>query len=159
MSESESLMSQVQVEQQSYQMPPLDGFTVAYFLTVADIERSVRFHGTVFGGRILSRGDRSGAPGYIQIANFIRSLANSAVDMEIVSGIVRLARVMRIGTVAEYVADEAIANAAVNAGVDALQGHAIQPPIPLADALNWCRSSNAARWSEWTDPLVRQIVS
>jgi len=69
MSESESLMSQVQVEQQIYQMPPLDGFTVAYFLTVADIERSVRFYGTVFGGRILSRGDRSGAPGYIQIAN------------------------------------------------------------------------------------------
>ena len=33
-------MNQVQVEQKSYQMPPQDGFTVAYFLTVADIERS-----------------------------------------------------------------------------------------------------------------------
>src|SRR5262249_8776618 len=51
------------------QMPPQDGFTVAYFLTVADIERSARFYETVFGGRILSRGDSSGAPGYIQIAN------------------------------------------------------------------------------------------
>jgi hypothetical protein len=30
-------MNQVQVEQKSYQMPPQDGFTVAYFLTVADI--------------------------------------------------------------------------------------------------------------------------
>jgi pimeloyl-ACP methyl ester carboxylesterase len=28
-----------------------------------------RFYETVFGGRILSRGDSSGAPGYIQIAN------------------------------------------------------------------------------------------
>jgi predicted enzyme related to lactoylglutathione lyase len=62
-------MSQVQVEQKTYQMPPQDGFTVAYFLTVADIERSARFYEAVFGGRILSGGDRSGAPGYIQIAN------------------------------------------------------------------------------------------
>ena len=59
-------MNQVQVEQKSYQMPPQDGFTVAHFLTVADIERSARFYETVFGGRILSRGDSSGAPGYIQ---------------------------------------------------------------------------------------------
>jgi catechol 2,3-dioxygenase-like lactoylglutathione lyase family enzyme len=58
-------MTQVQVEQKSYQMPPQDGFTVAYFLTVADIERSARFYETVFGGRILSRGP----PGYIQLAN------------------------------------------------------------------------------------------
>jgi predicted enzyme related to lactoylglutathione lyase len=58
-------MNQVQVEQKSYQMPPQDGFTVAYFLTVADIELSARFYEKVFGGRILSRGP----PGYIQIAN------------------------------------------------------------------------------------------
>jgi hypothetical protein len=37
-------MEQVRVEQQSYQMPPLDGFTVAHFLTVADIDRSARFY-------------------------------------------------------------------------------------------------------------------
>jgi predicted enzyme related to lactoylglutathione lyase len=62
-------MNQVQVEQKNYQMPPQEGFTVAYFLTVADIERSARFYEKVFGGRILSRGDSKGAPGYIQIAN------------------------------------------------------------------------------------------
>jgi predicted enzyme related to lactoylglutathione lyase len=62
-------MNQVQVEQKSYQMPPQDGFTVAHFLTVADIERSARFYETVFGGRILSSGDKRGAPGVIQIAN------------------------------------------------------------------------------------------
>ena len=62
-------MNAVQVEQDSYEMPPVEGFTVAYFLTVADIERSARFYETVFGGRILSRGDSNGAPGYIQIAN------------------------------------------------------------------------------------------
>lgn len=62
-------MNEVEVNGRSYQMPPLDGFTVAHFLTVADIERSARFYETVFGGRIASRGDTKGAPGYIQIAN------------------------------------------------------------------------------------------
>jgi predicted enzyme related to lactoylglutathione lyase len=68
-SEQEPPMSPVQVEQKSYQMPPLEGITVTHFITVADIERSARFYETVFGGRILSRGDSKGAPGYIQIAN------------------------------------------------------------------------------------------
>src|SRR6516165_2922217 len=62
-------MNQVQVEQKRYQMPPQDGVTVAHFLTVADIERSLQFDEAVFGGRILSRGDSRGAPGYMQIAN------------------------------------------------------------------------------------------
>jgi hypothetical protein len=35
-------MSEVQVEQKTYQMPPQDGITIAHFLTVADVERSLR---------------------------------------------------------------------------------------------------------------------
>jgi hypothetical protein len=62
-------MAAVQVEQKNFEMPPRDGFTIAQFLTVADINRSVDFYATVFGGRILSRGDSRGAPGYVQIAN------------------------------------------------------------------------------------------
>ena len=68
-SESESSMDSVQIEQRSYEMPPREGISIAHFLTVADIDRSARFYETVFGGRILSRGDSSGAPAYIQIAN------------------------------------------------------------------------------------------
>jgi putative intracellular protease/amidase/predicted enzyme related to lactoylglutathione lyase len=68
-SESESSMDSVRIEQRSYEMPPREGISIAHFLTVADIERSARFYETVFGGRILSRGDSSGAPAYIQIAN------------------------------------------------------------------------------------------
>ena len=64
----EPSMNGVQVEQKSYEMPPREGFSVAHFLTVADVDRSARFYETVFGGRILSRGDSNGAPGYIQIA-------------------------------------------------------------------------------------------
>jgi catechol 2,3-dioxygenase-like lactoylglutathione lyase family enzyme len=59
----------VQVEQKSYEMPPQEGFTITYFLTVADIERSARFYEKVFGGRVLSLGDSKGASGHIQIAN------------------------------------------------------------------------------------------
>ena len=62
-------MSQVQVEQKAYQMPPQDGITIALFITVTDIERSLRFYERVFEGRVVSRGDSKGAPGYIQIAN------------------------------------------------------------------------------------------
>jgi catechol 2,3-dioxygenase-like lactoylglutathione lyase family enzyme len=62
-------MTEIRVEQESYEMPPRDGFTVTHFITVANIERSLRFYETVFGGRVLSRGDSRGAPGYIQIAN------------------------------------------------------------------------------------------
>ncbi len=62
-------MTAVHVEQETFEMPPREGFTVAHFLTVADIERSARYYEKVFGGRILSRGDADGAPAYIQLAN------------------------------------------------------------------------------------------
>ncbi len=61
-------MDKVRVEQMSYQMPPLEGFTVAHFLTVADLKRSAEFYKTVFGGEIVSMGDGD-APPYIKIAN------------------------------------------------------------------------------------------
>jgi catechol 2,3-dioxygenase-like lactoylglutathione lyase family enzyme len=61
-------MDEVHVDQSTYQMPPQEGFTVAHFLTVADIERSVDFYAKVFGGEVVSRGDGN-APPYIKIAN------------------------------------------------------------------------------------------
>ena len=66
---SEPAMNSLQIEQKRYEMPPKEGISIAHFLTVADIDRSLRFYETVFGGRALSRGDSKGAPGYIQIAN------------------------------------------------------------------------------------------
>ncbi len=62
-------MAEVQVGRKTYQMPPQDGITIAHFITVADVERSLRFYEKVFGGHIVSRGDSKGAPGFIQIAN------------------------------------------------------------------------------------------
>ena len=62
-------MSEVQVEQKTYQMPPQEGISVAHFLTVTDIQRSINYYEKVFGARVLSRGDAGGAPGYLQLAN------------------------------------------------------------------------------------------
>src|SRR5215472_13554247 len=62
-------MDEVRVEQATYQMPPQDGITVAHFITVADIDRSVEFYQRVFGGEVVSRGDDKGAPPYLKIAN------------------------------------------------------------------------------------------
>lgn len=58
-----------QVEEKNYEMPPREGISIAHFLTVADIDRSARFYATVFGGRILSKGNSNGAPAYLQLAN------------------------------------------------------------------------------------------
>ena len=61
-------MDEVQVDQKNYQMPPVEGITIAHFLTVADLKRSAEFYKTVFGGEIVSMGDGD-APPYIKIAN------------------------------------------------------------------------------------------
>ena len=54
--ESQLATSGVQIEQKSYEMPPREGISIAYFLTVPDIERSARYYEMVFGARILSLG-------------------------------------------------------------------------------------------------------
>jgi putative intracellular protease/amidase/catechol 2,3-dioxygenase-like lactoylglutathione lyase family enzyme len=67
-SRKEPSMNAVQVEKKSYEMPPREGFSVAHFLTVADVERSARYYEKVFGARILTMGDGN-APPYLQLAN------------------------------------------------------------------------------------------
>ena len=64
----ETTMNSVQVEQKSYEMPPREGISIAFFLTVADIERSARYYEKVFDARILSLGE-GGAPAFLQLAN------------------------------------------------------------------------------------------
>jgi len=62
-------MNSVNIDQDSYEMPPRVGISIAHFLTVKDINRSADFYAKVFGAQILSRGDQDGAPGYLRIAN------------------------------------------------------------------------------------------
>src|ERR1700676_4044752 len=68
LSELETSMKSVEVEQKSYEMPPREGISIAHFITVADIKRSARYYEKVFGARILSLGDGN-APAYLQLAN------------------------------------------------------------------------------------------
>jgi catechol 2,3-dioxygenase-like lactoylglutathione lyase family enzyme len=68
MTGSEASTNSIQIEQKSYEMPPREGISIAHFLTVADIDRSLNYYENVFGARILSRGDGN-APGYLQLAN------------------------------------------------------------------------------------------
>jgi len=68
MTGSESSMDGVQIAQRSYEMPPREGISIAHFLTVTDIDRSLDYYEKVFSARILSRGDGN-APGYLQLAN------------------------------------------------------------------------------------------
>jgi len=68
MTGSASSVDSVQIEQKSYEMPPREGISIAHFITVADINRSLDYYEKIFGARILSRGDGN-APGYLQLAN------------------------------------------------------------------------------------------
>lgn len=68
MAGSDSPTDTIQVEQKSFEMPPREGMSIAHFLTVADIDRSLNYYEKVFGADILSRGDGN-APGYLQLAN------------------------------------------------------------------------------------------
>ena len=61
-------MNSVQVAQKSYEMPPREGMSIAHFLTVTDIQRSLDYYEKIFGARVLSRGDGN-APGYLRLAN------------------------------------------------------------------------------------------
>jgi predicted enzyme related to lactoylglutathione lyase len=64
----EPSMTAVQVDHETYEMPPREGMSIAHFLTVADTERSARYYEKVFGARILTMGDGN-APPYLQLAN------------------------------------------------------------------------------------------
>ena len=62
-------MSEAHVGRKSYRMPPQEGFTIAHFLTVADVKRSVRFYEKVFDGKVLYESKEKGDPAFLQIAN------------------------------------------------------------------------------------------
>jgi predicted enzyme related to lactoylglutathione lyase len=62
-------MHEANVDEKVYRMPPREGFTIAHFLTVADIARSVSFYEKVFDGKVVRIYDEPGEPAYLQIAN------------------------------------------------------------------------------------------
>jgi EAL domain-containing protein (putative c-di-GMP-specific phosphodiesterase class I)/GGDEF domain-containing protein len=65
--------------------------------------------------------------------SFIHALANNPLDAAIVKSIVTVARAISVRTVAEYVGDQKILEIVSKLGVDASQGWAFGPPLPIAE--------------------------
>ena len=65
--------------------------------------------------------------------SFIRNIATSSLDYQIVASICHLARMKKMRVVAEYVENEEIRMAAIALGIDYLQGYGIGKPAPLAE--------------------------
>lgn len=64
--------------------------------------------------------------------SFIRNITSNSLDYQIVASIVHLARMKRMQVVAEYVESEDIRKAAVELGIDYMQGYLIGKPEPLS---------------------------
>jgi len=73
---------------------------------------------------------------YIKIdGSFVRNIISSPVDREMVSSVCRIAKVMGIKTIAEYVEDDTILAQLRELGVDYAQGYSISEPAPLSRRL------------------------
>ncbi|MEX3020218.1 EAL domain-containing protein [Kluyvera sp. STS39-E] len=65
--------------------------------------------------------------------SFVRNIATSSLDYQIVSSICHLARMKKMRVVAEFVENDDIRTAAIALGIDYLQGFAIGEPTPLEE--------------------------
>lgn len=63
---------------------------------------------------------------------FVTALGDSAIDIEIVQSIVRVAKMLNVKTVAEFVATDQLRAQVMLLGVDYVQGYAIGMPQPIA---------------------------
>ena len=78
--------------------------------------------------------------------SFIRNIATSSMDYQIVASICHLARMKKMQVVAEYVENEEIRQAAIALGIDYLQGYGIGKPAPLEElAAAECESRESGR--------------
>jgi predicted signal transduction protein with EAL and GGDEF domain len=69
---------------------------------------------------------------YLKIdGSFIRNIANSPIDEEIVMSTVRVARRLNLRTVAEHVHSQGVFDRLREIGVDYLQGRLIASPVPI----------------------------
>lgn len=74
---------------------------------------------------------------YVKIdGSFIRNIATNPVDREMVASVCRIAKVMDIKTIAEYVEDDTVLALLRELGVDYAQGYGISEPAPLSYRLS-----------------------
>ena len=69
---------------------------------------------------------------YIKIdGTFIKDVIVDPIDLEIVSSIVKIAKMLGVKTVAEFVDNKAVFNKVIELGVDYAQGFLLSKPTPL----------------------------
>jgi diguanylate cyclase (GGDEF)-like protein len=74
---------------------------------------------------------------YVKIdGSFIRNITTSQVDREVVSSVCRIAKVLGIKTIAEYVENDSVFSLLRELGVDYAQGYGISEPAPLSRRLS-----------------------
>ncbi len=67
---------------------------------------------------------------------FIREIDTNPIDYEMVYSLHKIAKLMRIQTIAEYVESEEILHTLEDIGIDYVQGYAISSPMTLNEVLN-----------------------
>ncbi|QKT04001.1 EAL domain-containing protein [Ectothiorhodospiraceae bacterium 2226] len=76
---------------------------------------------------------------YLKIdGSFVRDMLTDPVDHAIVEGIIRIGRIMNIGTIAEYVEDERVLLRLRELGADFAQGYGIHRPQRLDGPIDAC---------------------
>ena len=110
-------------------------------------ERGCRFLLDDFGSGLSSFGYLSNLPiDYIKIdGHFVCDLTRNSVSRSIVESIVRIARVMGLKTIAEFVETEELGLEAKRCGIDYAQGYGIRQPRPLEDVLRDLRAAAGTR--------------
>jgi EAL domain-containing protein (putative c-di-GMP-specific phosphodiesterase class I) len=82
---------------------------------------------------------------YVKIdGSFIQQITSSLVDREMVESVCRIAKVMGIKTIAEYVENDATIEVLREIGVDYAQGYGIAEPASLSDLVVNVVSNNPA---------------
>lgn len=105
--------------------------TAALILSLKEI--GCRFALDNFGSSMSSFANLKNLPfDYLKIdGNFIKNIVDNTLNLALVESINKIAHVMGIKTIAEYVENEAIAKEIKKLGLDYAQGFAIEKPHPI----------------------------
>ena len=90
---------------------------------------------------------------------FVTALGDSAIDIEIVQSIVRVAKMLKVKTVAEFVASDALRRQVTLLGVDFVQGYAIGMPQPIAAMYGVAELQSAAPLSPPLSPSLSHLAA
>ena len=84
---------------------------------------------------------------------FVTALGDSKIDIEIVQSIVRVAKMLNVKTVAEFVASNELRTQVMLLGVDFVQGYAVGVPQPIATLYPMVEVELQS--ASWVNPLSR----